>query len=113
MASVFILEMRMLRQKEHGSKQEPRLGLCVAHSITMSECEGLTNTWKGGGNCERLHLPELPRGWDHACAPPSREKPRLNHGDSPSLLTNHVQSTIISITPAVPSARLLTAEAVH
>ena len=26
MASVFILEMRILRQKEHGSKQECRLG---------------------------------------------------------------------------------------
>ena len=36
MASVFILEMRILRQKEHGSKQEHRLGLCLAHSITMS-----------------------------------------------------------------------------
>ena len=31
----------MLRQKEHGSKQEPRLGLCFAHSITMSECATL------------------------------------------------------------------------
>ena len=72
MASVFILEIRMLRQKEHGSKQEPRLGLCVAHSITMSECEGSTNTWKGGGNCERLHLPELQcqEAMDYACASP-------------------------------------------
>ena len=32
MASVFILKMRILRQKE----QECRLGLCLAHSITMS-----------------------------------------------------------------------------
>ena len=96
MASVFILEMRMLRQKEHSSKQEPRLGLCVTHSITMSEYEGLTNTWKGGGNCERLHLPEFQcqEAMDYACVPPSREKTRLN------------QMTI-SNTLAVCSGRLL------
>ena len=78
-----------------------RLGLCLVHSITVSECEGSITTWKGGGNCERLYLPELQcqEAMDYACAPP-REKTRLN------------QMTI-SNTLAVRSGRLLTTSSIR
>ena len=75
-----------------------RLSLSLAHSITMSECEGSINTWKGGGNCERLHL-QCQEAMDYACAPP-REKTRLN------------QMTI-SNTLAVRSGRLLTTSSIR
>ena len=47
----------MLRQKEHTALHtgaKARL-VCNTQNITMSNCEGLTNTWKGGGNSD-LHL---------------------------------------------------------
>ena len=73
-----------------------RLGLCLAHSITMSECEGSNHHLERRGK-----LWAAPSSWiqcqeamDYACAPP-REKTRLN------------QMTI-SNTLTVRSGRLLT-----
>ena len=73
MASV-ILEMRILRQKEHGSKQERRLGLCLAHSITMS------GMWRFDQRKEGETVSGSPSSWipwqeamDYACAPPGKK----------------------------------------
>ena len=94
MASVFILKMRILRQKEHGSKQERRLGLCLAHSITMS------GMWRFDQRKEGETVSGSPSSWilrqeamDYACAPPGK-KTRLK--------------MTISNTLTVRSARLLT-----
>ena len=96
MASVFILKMRILRQKE----QECRLGLCLAHSITMS------GMWRFDQRLERRgKLWAAPFSWipwqeakDYACAPPGK-KTRLK--------------MTISNTLTVRSGRFLTAPAIR
>ena len=70
----------------------------------MSEREGLTNTWKEGGKEDLLLV-----GWGLRLRTTFKGEAKSKPDDSPSLLTNHVLSTIISNTPAVRSARLLTA----
>ena len=101
MASVFILKMRTIRQKEYSSKQEPRLGLCLAYSITMSECEGSNHHLERRGKlwAALSSWIQCQEAMDYACAPPGK-KTRLN------------QMTI-SITLAVHSGRLLTTSSIR
>ena len=60
------------------TRAEARL-VCNTQNITMSECEDLTNTWKGGGKWRNCSSSD----GDYACAPPSREKPSPNQRTSP------------------------------
>ena len=84
--------------------------VCTTQKQTLSECEDLPN------NCQRrgetvsgssLFAVSSAKSLG-PCLRTIKGEPSLNHGDSPSLLTNQVLPTVISITTAVHSGRLLT-----
>ena len=96
MASIVILEMRILRQKEHGSKQERRLGLCLAHSITMSGMWRFDQRKEGETVSGSIFLDHVTRGYGLRLRT-SREEDEMT----------------ISNTRTVRSARLLTAPSIR